>query len=91
MNMLFYYDEIYNAAVTRIKQIAGISVHRKNRLVNMLKENIPSFVVKPEDIDEVSTNTRNSIGLMLCPEALAEYAGISKLLEKDIDEGLVAS
>lgn len=77
MNMLFYYEEIYNAAIDRINKLVNLSenlTHRLNRLITQ------------EDIDAVTERSMFSSGNVLCPDAAAEYAGISKLLELDMQE-----
>lgn len=76
--MLFYYEEIYNTAIERINKLVNISGNLTNSLFNRL--------ITQEDIDQVMQKSMNSLGNMLCPDASAEYAGVSKLLELDMQE-----
>jgi hypothetical protein len=74
--MLFYYEEIYNAAIERINKLVNISGNIRNSLFNRL--------TTLEDIDQVMQRSMHSSGTILCPDAIAEYAGFSKLLELDM-------
>jgi hypothetical protein len=78
MNMLFYYEEIYNTAIERINKLVNMSGNLTNSLFNRL--------ITQEDIDQVMQKSMLSLGNMLCPDAGAEYAGVSKLLELDMQE-----
>lgn len=78
MNMLFYYDEIFNTAIERINKLVNISGNLTHTLINRL--------ITQEDIDEVTAKSTFSSGAILCPDAAAEYAGLSKLLELDMQE-----
>ncbi|SEW53826.1 hypothetical protein [Chitinophaga arvensicola] len=84
MNMLFYYDELYKAAVERINKLVDISVAQKNALIQRLKSQAPFLATTTEDIDNVSQKMMNSLGMMLCPDAAADFAGGSKLLEMEM-------
>lgn len=84
MNMLFYYDELYKAAVERINKIVDISVQQKNGLIQRLKSQAPFLSTTTEDIDLVAQRMMNSLGSVLCPDAAADFAGGSKLLEMEM-------
>ncbi|MBS0027523.1 hypothetical protein ACTJJ0_19955 [Chitinophaga sp. 22321] len=84
MNMLFYYDELYKAAVERINKIVDISVQQKNSLIQRLKTQAPFLATTTEDIDLVAQRMMNSLGSVLCPDAAADFAGGSKLLEMEM-------
>jgi hypothetical protein len=84
MNMLFYYDELYKAAVERINKIVDISVQQKNSLISRLKSQAPFLSTTTEDIDLVAQRMMNSLGSVLCPDAAADFAGGSKLLEMEM-------
>ncbi|QHS58063.1 hypothetical protein [Chitinophaga agri] len=87
MNMLFYYEELYNTTTERLKALAGLSIQHKNNLLRQMKEHTPAFFATPTDIENLARKAVVSLGAMLCPEAAAEYAGMSKLLEMDMVEG----
>ena len=84
MNMLFYYDELYKAAVERINKLVDISVQQKNSLLQHLKNQAPFLSTTTEDIDLVAQRIMNSLGSVLCPDAAADFAGGSKLLELEM-------
>jgi len=84
MNILFYYEELYRTTTERLKEFAGISIQHKNNLLKQLKEHTPSFPTTSADIDLLAKKAMTSLGTVLCPEAAAEYAGFSKLLEMDM-------
>ena len=84
MNMLFYYDELYKAAVERINKLVDISVQQKNSLLQHLKNQAPFLSTTTEDIDLVAQKIMNSLGSVLCPDAAADFAGGSKLLELEM-------
>ncbi|MFY0254180.1 hypothetical protein ACDQ55_09525 [Chitinophaga sp. 30R24] len=84
MNMLFYYEELYKAAVERINKLVDISVNQKNVLLQRLKSQSPFFGTTTEDIDHVSDKMMASMGMILCPDAAADFAGGSKLLEMEM-------
>ena len=84
MNMLFYYDELYTAAVERINKLVDISVQQKNSLLQHLKNQAPFLSTTTEDIDLVAQRIMNSLGSVLCPDAAADFAGGSKLLELEM-------
>jgi len=88
MNILFYYEELYRTTTERLKEFAGISIQHKNNLLKQLKEHNPSFPTTSADIDQLAKKAVASLGAVLCPEAAAEYAGFSKLLEMDMAEGV---
>lgn len=88
MNILFYYEELYNTTTERLKELAGISIQHKNNLLKQMKDHTPSFLTtSTTDIDLLTKKVVASLGAVLCPEAAAEYAGVSKLLEMDMAEG----
>ena len=80
MNMLFYYDELYKAAVERINKLVDISVQQKNSLLQHLKNQAPFLSTTTEDIDLVAQRVSNALGSVLLPYAAADFAGGSKLL-----------
>lgn len=82
--MLFYYDELYKAAVERINKLVDISVQQKNSLLQHLKNQAPFLSTTTEDIDLVAQRIMNSLGSVLCPDAAADFAGGSKLLELEM-------
>ncbi len=84
MNMLFYYEELYNTAAERMKALADLSANHRNNLLRQLKEHIPSLLITTGDIDAVAKKMMASLGAVLCPEAAADYAGLSKLTEMDL-------
>ncbi|MEC5146366.1 hypothetical protein [Chitinophaga sp. 212800010-3] len=84
MNMLFYYDELYKAAVERINKLVDVSVNQKNMLIERLKNQAPFLSTTTEDIDRVAQKMMNSLGMILCPDAAADLAGGSKLLEMEM-------
>lgn len=84
MNMLFYYEELYNTAAERMKALADLSASHRNNLLRQLKEHIPSLLITTGDIDTVAKRMMASLGAVLCPEAAADYAGLSKLTEMDL-------
>jgi hypothetical protein len=84
MNMLFYYDELYKAAVERINKLVDISVQQKNSLLQHLRNQAPFLSTTTEDIDLVAQRIMNSLGSVLCPDAAADFAGGSKLLELEM-------
>ncbi|NLR81380.1 hypothetical protein [Chitinophaga eiseniae] len=84
MNMLFYYDELYKVAVERINQLVDISVQQKNTLLQRLKSQAPFLATTTEDIDLVAQRMMASLGSILCPDAAADFAGGSKLLEMEM-------
>ena len=84
MNMLFYYDELYKAAVERINKLVDISVQQKNSLLQHLKNQAPFLSTTTEDIDLVAQRIMNSLGSVLCPDAAADFAGGGKLLELEM-------
>jgi hypothetical protein len=84
MNMLFYYDELYKAAVERINKLVDVSVTQKNALIQRLKSQAPFLATTTEDIDLVAQRMMNSLGMVLCPDAAADFAGGSKLLELEM-------
>ncbi|MCW3465794.1 hypothetical protein [Chitinophaga nivalis] len=86
MNMLFYYEELYNTAAERINQLVDISVMHRNTLLQRLREQTPSLLITTADIDLVAQRIMASVGAVLCPQAAAEYAGVSKLLEMEMEE-----
>ncbi|MBW8687479.1 hypothetical protein [Chitinophaga rhizophila] len=86
MNILFYYEELYNTTTERLKALAGLSLQHKNNLLRQMKEHTPTFLTTSSDIETLARNAVASLGTMLCPEAAAEYAGMSKLLEMDMSE-----
>jgi hypothetical protein len=87
MNILFYYEELYNTTTERLKELAGISIQHKNSLLKQMREHTPSFPTNSTDIDLLTRKVVASLGAVLCPEAAAEYAGAGKLLEMDMAEG----
>lgn len=85
MNILFYYEELYNTTTERLKELAGISIQHKNNLLKQMKEHTPAFLnTSTTDIDILAKKVVASLGAVLCPEAAADYAGISKLTELDM-------
>ncbi|MDQ0106863.1 hypothetical protein SAMN05660909_00285 [Chitinophaga terrae (ex Kim and Jung 2007)] len=87
MNMLFYYDELYHAAVERINKLVDLSVAQKNILLQRLQQT-PFLSTTTEDIELVTNKILHSLGAVLCPEAYADYAGNGKLLEMEmLDNG----
>ena len=82
MNMLFYYDELYHAAVERINKLVDLSVTQKNYLLQRLQQT-PFLSATTEDIEQVTNKIIHSLGTVLCPEAYADYAGNAKLLEME--------
>lgn len=87
MNILFYYEELYNTTAERLKELAGISIQHKNNLLKQMREHTPSFLTTTTaDIDLLAKKVVASLGAVLCPEAAAEYAGFSKLTEQDMAE-----
>jgi hypothetical protein len=84
MNMLFYYDELYKAAVERINKVVDLSVQQKNSLIQRIKSQAPFLSTTTEDIDLVAQRMMNSLGSVLCPDAAADFAGGSKLLEMEM-------
>lgn len=84
MNMLFYYEELYNTAAERMKALADLSANHRNKLLRQLKEHIPSLLITTGDLDAVARKMMTSLGAVLCPEAAADHAGLSKLTEMDL-------
>ena len=76
----FYYEQLYKAARRRITALTGISAQHKTKLLETLKEYSPSLITT-EDIEHVLRNAAHSLGNMLCPQAMADYAGVSRLME----------
>ncbi|HVI48654.1 MAG TPA: hypothetical protein VM802_27545 [Chitinophaga sp.] len=85
MNTFLYYEELYKTAYARIKAIKDISMQHRDWLLQMLKEHCPDFPVTTEDIEIVMRNITNSLGMVLCPQAAAEYAGLSKLHDSGLN------
>lgn len=73
MSLLFYYQQLFDAAVDRM-----------NRLVNTPASLTNSLMITTEDIDQVAQKIIHSLGTALCPHAPAEFAGTAQLLEKDL-------
>jgi hypothetical protein len=86
MNMLFYYEELYRAAVERMNKLVDLSINAKGALLQRISNQTPSLVITTEDIDLVAQRMMTSLGAVLCPQAAADYAGISKLMELDMHD-----
>ncbi|MBN9295861.1 MAG: hypothetical protein J0I41_02570 [Filimonas sp.] len=76
----FYYEQLYSAARKRISALTGISAQHKKKLLETLKEYSPHLITA-EDIEQVLRNAAHSLGNMLCPQAMADYTGVSRLVE----------
>jgi hypothetical protein len=82
--MLFYYDELYHAAIDRMNKLVEMTGEHKQHLLRRLRNHAPSLLITTEDIDLVTQKIITSLGAVLCPQAAADYAGVSKMLEMDI-------
>lgn len=81
----FYYEQLIKAARKRISALTGISAQHKTKLLETLKEYSPSLITT-EDIEHVLRNAAHSLGNMLCPQAMADYTGVSRLEEGHADQ-----
>lgn len=84
--MLFYYEELYHAAINRMNKLVGVTGEHKHNLLRRFRNHTPSLLITTEDIDLVTQKIMTSLGAVLCPQAAAEYAGVSKMLEMDMHD-----